>query len=560
MIWIYVLSSILVFIILVRIYWYLDDKKKIKNILESFKSDLSRVPNKDYSQKRLKSIYGYAKRHQNDDTLDEITFEDLDILSVYKEINYSYSSVGDEYLMYTLLNPHLDKWDISDYEKKIGLIKDGGNKDKLSLSFYLLSRTGRFSLYDYIDKLDNLEKKSNIKYIILWIIYGIITGVIVFSPYLGLVLLFLYAIVVAGIYLYHKKDVSEYLLCFKYINKMVRCATEVESYLPDEYGEEKVKLKEDIKKLKFINGPLINILFKSNTNSVGDISGGLYDYLNMLTHLDMFIFNNLIGNVKANTGTIDEMFSILGSVESKISVINYRNRIDYYSKPDLDNKFDMEAVDVYHPLLDNPVSNSIKVEKKGVLITGSNASGKSTFLRTIGINALLSQSINTSLSKSYRGKFYKIMSSMTIKDDLLKGDSYYMAEIKSIRRLLDKVAMDYNVLCFVDEVLKGTNTVERIAGGYEILLSLSRGKSLCFAATHDIELTSLLENTYQNMHFEEEIKDNDIVFNYHINAGKANSRNAIRLLSLMGYDENIVNNADRIASDFLKTGEWRDVD
>ena len=334
MIWIYVLSGILVFVILVRIYWYLDDKKKIKNILESFKSDLSRAPNKDYSQKRLKSIYGYAKRHQNDDTLDEITFEDLDILSVYKEINYSYSSVGDEYLMYTLLNPHLDKWDISDYEKKIGLIKDGGNKDKLSLSFYLLSRTGRFSLYDYIDKLDNLEKKSNIKYIILWLIYAIIIGVIVFSPYLGLVLLFLYAIVVAGIYLYHKKDVSEYLLCFKYINKMVRCAIAVESYLPDEYGEEKARLKEDIKKLKFINGPLINILFKSNTNSVGDISGGLYDYLNMLTHLDMFIFNNLIGNVKANTGAIDEMFSILGSVESKISVINYRNRIDYYSNRD----------------------------------------------------------------------------------------------------------------------------------------------------------------------------------------------------------------------------------
>ena len=147
---------------------------------------------------------------------------------------------------------------------------------------------------------------------------------------------------------------------------------------------------------------------------------------------------------------------------------------------------------------------------------------------------------------------------MTIKDDLLKGDSYYMAELKSIRRLLDKVAMDYNVLCFVDEVLKGTNTVERIAGGYEILLSLSRGKSLCFAATHDIELTSLLENTYQNMHFEEEIKDNDIVFNYHINAGKATSRNAIRLLSLMGYDDSIVSNADRIASEFINTGEWKD--
>lgn len=560
MIWIYVIAGIIGFCILVRIYWYLDDKKKIENVLKEFSKDLNRAPNKEYSQKRLKSVYGYSLRHNSEDCIDDITFEDLDLLSVYKELNYSYSSAGDEYLMYLLKNPHLDKWDTIDFESKINILKESGNKDAISLAMYQLSRTGRFSLYDYIDKLDGLQKKSNVKYIFIWIIYAIIIGVIIASPYLGLVLLFVYAIIVASIYLYHKKDISEYLLCFKYINKMVKAAAKVETLIPDEYGEDKTKLKECVKKLKFINGPLINILFKSNTNSIGDISGGLYDYLNMLTHFDMYIFNNLISNVKNNIETIDEVFTILGSFEVYNSIINYRNHIDYYCIPELDNEYEMEVKDIYHPLLANPVSNSIKVNKSGVLITGSNASGKSTFLRTIGINALLSQSINTSLSKSYRGKFYKIMSSMTIKDDLLKGDSYYMAEIKSIRRLLDKVAMDYNVLCFVDEVLKGTNTVERIAGGYEILLSLSKGKSLCFAATHDIELTSLLENTYQNMHFEEEIKDNDIVFNYHINAGKATSRNAIRLLSLMGYDENIVNNADRIASDFLKTGEWRDVD
>ena len=119
---------------------------------------------------------------------------------------------------------------------------------------------------------------------------------------------------------------------------------------------------------------------------------------------------------------------------------------------------------------------------------------------------------------------------MTLRDDIEGGDSYYMVEIKALKRIVDFVKKKTKIVAFVDEVLRGTNTVERIAASSEILRSLNTDNSICFAATHDIELTAILENEYDNYHFKEEIKENDIMFDYRICMGRATTRNAIKLL------------------------------
>ena len=195
--------------------------------------------------------------------------------------------------------------------------------------------------------------------------------------------------------------------------------------------------------------------------------------------------------------------------------------------------------------------------ERGVLLTGSNASGKSTFLKTTAINAILAQTVHTCLADRYSGGLYRIMSSMALRDDLAGGDSYYIVEIKSLKRILNYSADSGRpVLCFVDEVLRGTNTVERIAASTQILKSLAGKNVLCFAATHDIELTHLLEAYYNNYHFEEEIKEEDVVFNYRLKKGRATTRNAIRLLGVMGYEESIIEEAEKQAERFLKTGSW----
>ena len=132
-----------------------------------------------------------------------------------------------------------------------------------------------------------------------------------------------------------------------------------------------------------------------------------------------------------------------------------------------------------------------------------------------------------------------------------------MAEIKALKRILEaNNSDDLPVLCFVDEVLRGTNTVERIAASTKVLEFFADNNIKCIAATHDIELTDLLEKKYENYHFSEDIIDSDIFFNYKLTKGKATSRNAIKLLELIGYDKSIVNDAKELATLFVSTGSW----
>ncbi len=150
---------------------------------------------------------------------------------------------------------------------------------------------------------------------------------------------------------------------------------------------------------------------------------------------------------------------------------------------------------------------------------------------------------------------------MSLRDNLANGESYYIVEIKALKRIIDAAdAKDaLPLLCFVDEVLRGTNTVERIAASTQILKRLSQKGIYCFAATHDIELTHLLEQYYENSHFEEEVKHGDVLFSYRLLEGRAQTRNAIKLLEIIGFSKEIIEKADDMAGEFLRNGEWRTI-
>ena len=150
---------------------------------------------------------------------------------------------------------------------------------------------------------------------------------------------------------------------------------------------------------------------------------------------------------------------------------------------------------------------------------------------------------------------------MALQDDLGNSESYYIVEIKALKRILDVMDMsDVPVLCFVDELLRGTNTVERIAASSQILYSFTNRNVMAFAATHDIELTSILEKYYSNYHFEEEVSDDDILFNYKLFKGRATSRNAIKLLGIIGYDKEIIQTSELMAEAFSRDGKWGNIE
>ena len=204
----------------------------------------------------------------------------------------------------------------------------------------------------------------------------------------------------------------------------------------------------------------------------------------------------------------------------------------------------------------NDVNTTVRKGDVNAII-GPSGCGKSTFLRTIAVNAVLSQTIFTSVSKNYQAPYFRIYSSMSLKDDLGGKNSYYIVEIKALKRILTAAEQTgCPGLCFVDEGLRGTNTVERIAASSEILKYLKDKNVLCFAATHDIELTAILSGCYDNYHFQEEVTDDEVIFDFKLYTGPATTRNAIKLLKTIGYDSTIINAAERSAGYFLNNGKW----
>lgn len=142
------------------------------------------------------------------------------------------------------------------------------------------------------------------------------------------------------------------------------------------------------------------------------------------------------------------------------------------------------------------------------------------------MNSILAQTLGTCTCSSYRAPFLKVMTSMALRDDIESGESYFIVEIKSLKRILDESKKPEPLLCIIDEVLRGTNTIERIAASSRILAALHQNWVIPFAATHDIELSYILEDLYDNYHFEEEVKEKEVVFSYILKKGRATSRNA----------------------------------
>ena len=196
---------------------------------------------------------------------------------------------------------------------------------------------------------------------------------------------------------------------------------------------------------------------------------------------------------------------LLGETELAIAALSFRESLPLRCTPEFTSEMALVCDELYHPLLETPVANSA-VFRRHTLFTGSNASGKSTFIKALAVNAILAQTLGVCAARAFTLPRALAVSSMAVSDNLCAGDSYFVAELKSLRRLLACAQTGMPCLCFIDEILKGTNTVERIAASAAVLRHLAGCRCLCFVATHDRELTEMLAGLYENRHFSEQAR------------------------------------------------------
>lgn len=553
---------ILFFIVLIMWREYVGNRQYLKNRLEQIYAAYGTPPERTYGAEELARISMYYQKHQRADQIDDITWNDLNLDAVYQRLNTCLSAAGDEYLYYRLRTPAKDGDELLYLEKRIRFfMEQEEERHRLQKICYQLGRTGRHSIYEYLDHLDLLGERKSGKYFFWDFLVLLSIGLMFVSLPVGLICLF--GVLCHNLITYFKefRQVEPYITSFAYVRRLLQGTDELGKADISEIAEELTEVREINRKLRgFIKS---SYLITAAGQSGGNPLEVLFDYLRMLFYLDLIRFNKALHDLRRYMSEVDRLITVVGQLECAVAVGSFRKSLgENWCEPKLCEEAGkdlfLRAEELYHPLLQNAVPNDLYA-KRGVLLTGSNASGKSTFLRAVAVNALLAQTVHTCAAAKYEATFYRIYSSMSLRDDLTGGDSYYMVEIKSIKRILDQARQKEGspVLCFVDEVLRGTNTVERIAASTQIMKKLAAGHALCFAATHDIELTKLLRQEYDNYHFEERIEENDIFFPYLLMDGPASTRNAIALLKMLQYDESITAAAEAMAERFLQEGNWR---
>ncbi|WP_018592661.1 MutS-related protein [Terrisporobacter glycolicus] len=511
--------------------------------------------NIEYADYKMNNIATFFKNKNQKEGIDNITWSDLSMDDVYKKINNTESSAGREVLYDMLRNP---LYSLKELKKRDNIVEYFMHNFEERLKLQLILSNLGYN-YDANTTLCLFLEEDNSKNRLQF--YRILRVI----PFISLLLigvnkcflLITMLSVALNIFIsFNNKNRKIDTSGFTYIIRTINVAFKIKDMRIKVLDDNLKNIEEDLEKVKKIKKKSIS----KNPNSILSDLNFFSEYVNMITLSELITYEKVKETIIKNKEYLKSIYEYVGGVDALISISSFRTSLDYYSKPQLstsrkkeDNIINFE--EIYHPLINNPVSNSLEINR-GVLITGSNASGKSTFIKSVAINQILCQSIYTSCTKKYEGTFFNIYTSMALKDDVLNEESYYMVEIKSLKRIIDKCNENIPCLCFVDEILRGTNTVERIASSSEVLSHLNKSNTICIAATHDIELTYLLEREYDNYHFEEEITDDDIVFDYKLNKGRAKSRNAIKLLSLIGYEQNIVERAHEKAENFVKSGKW----
>jgi hypothetical protein len=201
-----------------------------------------------------------------------------------------------------------------------------------------------------------------------------------------------------------------------------------------------------------------------------------------------------------------------------------------------------EAAALGHPLIPAPrrVCNDFTFTELGqtILITGSNMAGKSTFIRAVGLNLCLAYAGAPVCATALQTAAFRLHTCIRISDSITDGFSYFYAEVKCLRSLLEKIRNQHSlpVLYLIDEIYRGTNNRERFQGSRALIQMLLGAHGVGLIATHDLELASLEENQprIKNFHFRDRVEDGRLVFDYLIRPGPCPSTNALKIMQLEG--------------------------
>ena len=478
---------------------------------------------------------------KNIDNLDDF-LNDLDIInnnSLFKYLNFTKTLGGKNLLINSLsLKNKLSKKEICANQESITELSKNHN---YILEFqYLLNNIDKIEETDYKEYFyffNNKKESSRVELTIsiilscLSIILALLTILKIIPLYYFLSLMFIQLIHSHTYKLRYNNQLNTIDKCSKIFSNLKYIYNYI--YLHDFTSSKNISLKE-----KIVKGQKV----LKEINKISDIDSLRFNFItnfifSVFASLNLIIINRYNKLLKENISDFKNSIKALEEYELLISLSTIPLVKKDTSLPIISKDLVLNITNTKHPLLKEDICkpNNFQCEKDINIITGSNMSGKTSFMKTIAINLILAYNGTYVNSERFTCPLAKIFTSINVKDDIGKGVSTFYGELQRIKNILDYSKNNNDkLIVFIDEIFKGTNYNDRIIGAKEVLKQLSKLNCIVFLTTHDFELCEINQKEIKNYHFSENYQNNKINFDYKIKEGKCNTTNAQYLMKQMG--------------------------
>ncbi|MBR5360556.1 MAG: hypothetical protein IK123_06675, partial [Lachnospiraceae bacterium] len=328
------------------------NKKTREYEIRKIKESYGKACERTYGEGEYAHIRGYYNTHCADSiyTVDDITWNDLNLDSVYRSMNYTGSSAGDEYLYHLLRMPRLKPDpNVSRMEELVTYyMSESKNRLAMQIALHDMGRTGKYSIYDYINNLDAVDAGMLKGDYVLLSVYVIAIAAFVFNTAVGGLILFA-ALFYGGLsYFSRKRKIEPYIVSFAYVIRLINGAKGIIALKDDRIIKETEELKRLVKEMAGFGR--FSALVMSASSGSGNPLEILIDYIKIFTHIDIIRFFSMRKEIMKHTADIDRMLTITGYIDSCIAIGSYRTYLKKYTVPVFTEEYKFCATGLYHPL------------------------------------------------------------------------------------------------------------------------------------------------------------------------------------------------------------------